>query len=183
MWYTPLDGKKSAMKYVKKTAALILSTAAFLLVQGQAKAQMKVGYVSISEIITAMPEAKKADSSLTQYRDALVNNATEKQNVFQQDVQKFIQDSGKLTPAQREVKRTALQQQSQSMAGEEQRIQDELQRKQQELSAPIEKKATDAVQAVAKENGYTYVLPKEMVIVGPPGDDLQALVKKKLGIK
>ncbi|MBE7173683.1 MAG: OmpH family outer membrane protein [Williamsia sp.] len=171
------------MKYVKKTAAFILSTAALLFVQGQAKAQMKVGYISISEIITAMPEAKKADSSLTQYRDALVNNATEKQNVFNQDVQKFIQDSGKLTPAQREVKRTALQQQSQAMAGEEQRIQDELQKKQQELSAPIEKKATDAVQAVAKENGYTYVLPKEMVIVGPPGDDLMALVKKKLGIK
>ena len=170
------------MNYVKKTAALILSTAALLFVQ-QVKAQMKVGYISISEVIAGMPEAKKADTSLTQYRDALVSSATDRQNTFNADVQKFIQDSGKLTPAQREVKRSALQKQSQEMAGEEQRIQEELQKKQQDLSGPIEKKATDAVQAVAKENGYTYVLPKEMVIVGPPGDDLLPLVKKKLNIK
>ena len=171
------------MKYVKQTAAFILSTAALLFVQVQAKAQMKIGYISISEVIAGMPEAKKADTSLTQYRDALVSSATDRQNTFNADVQKFIQDSGKLTPAQREVKRSALQKQSQEMAGEEQRIQDELQKKQQELSGPIEKKATDAVQVVAKENGYTYVMPKEMVIVGPPGDDLLPLVKKKLGIK
>lgn len=177
------SAEKNHMKQVKKWAAIALSTAALLFVQTQVKAQMKVGYISISEVITAMPEAKKADSSLTQYRDALVSNATDRQNTFNADVQKFIQDSGKLTVAQREVKRTALQKQSQEMAGEEQRIQEELQKKQQELSAPIEKKATDAVQAVAKENGYTYVLPKEMVIVGPPGDDLLALVKKKLNIK
>lgn len=171
------------MKQVKKIAAIALSTAALLFVQSGVKAQMKVGYISISEVITAMPEAKKADSSLTQYRDALVASATDRQNTFNQDVNIFLRDSSKLTPAQREVKRGQLQKQSQEMAGEEQRIQEELQKKQQELSAPIEKKATDAVQAVAKENGYTYVLPKEMVIVGPPGDDLLVLVKKKLNIK
>ena len=171
------------MKQVKKVVAIALSTAALLFVQSGVKAQMKVGYISISEVITAMPEAKKADSSLTQYRDALVASATDRQNTFDADVQKFFQDSGKLTSAQREVKRSQLQKQSQELAGENQRIQEELQKKQQDLSAPIEKKATDAVQVVAKENGYTYVLPKEMVIVGPPGDDLLVLVKKKLNIK
>ncbi len=35
------------------------------------------------------------------------------------------------------------------------------QQKQQELISPIQKKALDAVQAVAKENGYAYVLSKE----------------------
>lgn len=170
------------MKHIKISTILLLTTASFF-VQGQVKAQMKVGYINVAEVIAGMPEAKKADTSLSQYRDALVSSAQDRQTTFNADVQKFIQDSGKLTPATREVKRTALQKQSQEMAGEEQRIQEELQRKQQELSTPIEKKAIDAVQAVAKENGYTYVLPKEAVIVGPPGDDLLPLVKKKLGIK
>lgn len=171
------------MNYIKKIATVVLVTSAVFFVQSEAKAQAKIGYINVSEVIAGMPEAKKADTSLSQFRDALIASATERQNTFNADVQKFIQDSSKLTVAIREVKRTALQKQSQDMAGEEQRIQDELQKKQQELSAPIEKKALDAVQAVAKENGYTYVLPKEAVIVGPPGDDMIALVKKKLGIK
>ena len=88
-----------------------------------------------------------------------------------------------MTSSVKEVKRKALQQQLQDLQGEDQRIQQELQKKQEELSTPIQKKAIDAVQAVAKESGYTYVLPKEAVIVGPPADDILPLVKKKLGLK
>jgi len=39
------------------------------------------------------------------------------------------------------------------------------------------------VQAVAKENGYTYVLTKEALLVSPPAEDILPLVKKKLGLK
>lgn len=41
----------------------------------------------------------------------------------------------------------------------------------------------DAIKAVAKESGYSYILDINAVIVGPPGDDVLGLVKKKLGIK
>ena len=114
---------------------------------------------------------------------SLLSNATDKQNALQSDIQKFIKDSTTMPVASKDVKRRDLQARTQELAGEEQRIQQAIEQKRQELSGPIEKKAMDAVQAVAKENGYTYVLPKEAVIVGPPGDDLIALVKKKLGIK
>jgi outer membrane protein len=143
----------------------------------------KIGYISMPEIIQSMPEGRKADTALQQHYDALVANATDKQSALQADIQKFIKDSLTLTTAQKDVKRRDLQARTQELSGEEQRIQQAIEQKRQELSAPIEKKALDAVQAVAKENGYTYVLPKEAVIVGPPGDDLLALVKKKMGIK
>ena len=41
----------------------------------------------------------------------------------------------------------------------------------------------ETVQAIAKESGYSYVITKEAVMVGPPADDLLALAKKKLNIK
>ena len=148
----------------------------------QVKAQ-KIGYISLPEIIAGMPEGRKADTALQQHYDALVANATDKQNALQSDIQKFIKDSLTMPVATKDVKRRDLQARTQELAGEEQRIQQAIEQKRQELSSPIEKKALDAVQAVAKENGYTYVLPKEAVIVGPPGDDLLALVKRKLGIK
>jgi outer membrane protein len=173
--------RKNMMK-MKYFLTVLLMSAGLMATNAQVKAQ-KIGYISLQEVIAGMPEGRKADTALQQHYDALVANATDKQNALQSDIQKFIKDSTTLSAAVKDVKRRDLQARTQELAGEEQRIQQAIEQKRQELSAPIEKKALDAVQAVAKENGYTYVLPKEAVIVGPPGDDIIALVKKKLGIK
>lgn len=169
---------------MKKVLTLVILVSGILAAGNRVQAQTtKIGYITLSDVILAMPEAKKADTALNQFRDALYQSANDKQNALEQDVAKFNKDSATYTAAVKEVKRKALQQQVQELQGEEQRIQQELQKKQEEYSAPIQKKALDAVQAVAKENGYTYVLVKEAVLVGPPGDDIAALVKKKLGLK
>jgi outer membrane protein len=57
------------------------------------------------------------------------------------------------------------------------------QQKAQEKITPLKEKALATIKEVAKENGYTYILDANSVVVGPPGDDLIGLVKKKLGIK
>ena len=88
-----------------------------------------------------------------------------------------------MTTARKEVQRTELQKMLQDLQGEEQRIQQQLQQKQQELIGPINKKAYDAIQAVAKENGYGYVFEKQALLVAPPGEDIIQLVAKKLQIK
>jgi outer membrane protein len=168
---------------MKKVLTLVLLVSGLLAAGSRTQAQTKIGYVNVSEIILAMPEAKKADTALNQFREALIQSAQDKQSAFDDAVAKFYKDSVTMAPAVKEVKRKALQQQVQDMQGEDQRIQQELQKKQEEYSAPIQKKALEAVQAVAKENGYTYVLVKEAVLVGPPGDDIAPLVKKKLGLK
>jgi len=69
------------------------------------------------------------------------------------------------------------------LQGWQQQAQQLYQQKQQDLIAPIQKKAVDAVQTVAKENGYAFVLTKEALLSSPPADDLLPLVKKKLGVK
>jgi outer membrane protein len=69
------------------------------------------------------------------------------------------------------------------LQGWQQQAQQLGQQKNQELLAPIQKKALDAIQTVAKENGYAYVISKDQLLVSPPADDLLPLVKKKLGLK
>ena len=71
----------------------------------------------------------------------------------------------------------------QEVQGFSQKAQDMLQQRQQELVVPIRQAAMNAVQSVAKENGYSYILDINAVIVGPPGDNIMILVKNKLGIK
>jgi len=147
------------------------------------KAQVKIGYISPDEIIISMPEAAKLDTQLNQFQQALYQTAQDKQNAFNDAVAKFYKDSATLNAGVKEVRRTELQKQVQELSGVEQAIQQQMQQKQQELALPLQRRLQAAIQDVAKENGYTYVLPKEALLVAPPGDDLSALVRKKLGIK
>jgi outer membrane protein len=62
-------------------------------------------------------------------------------------------------------------------------VQNAMQSKQNELLEPIYRKAMNALNAAAKENGYSYVYNKEALLVAPPADDLLPLVAKKLNIK
>ncbi|MGN6265608.1 MAG: OmpH family outer membrane protein [Ginsengibacter sp.] len=143
----------------------------------------KIGYISADEIIQLMPEAATVQNQLDQYQQSLYQNAQEKQQALNDAIQKFLKDSTTLSASMKEVRRNDLQKQQQELAGESQRIQDLFAQKRQELSAPIQKKLQDAIEAVAKENGYTYIMPKEALIVMPPGNDIGPLVIKKLGLK
>lgn len=168
------------MKNFIRVFALLLGT---LFINGTLQAQSKIGYISSQELLSIMPETRKADSSLQQLKTALEQNAQEKYSKLSADYEVFNRDSTKYSEAVKTVKRQELQKAYQELAGEEQRIQEQLQQKQGELLQPIQKKANEAIQAVAKENGYGYILEREVLIVFPPADDILPLVAKKLGIK
>ena len=143
----------------------------------------KIGYISADEIIQLMPEAATVQKELDQYQQSLYQNAQDKQTALNESIQKFMKDSATMSPSLKEVKRSDLQKQSQELSGEQQKIQNEFEQKRQELSVPIQKKLQTAIEEVAKENGYTYVMPREALIVMPPSNDIGPLVIKKLGLK
>ncbi|MDR2148858.1 MAG: OmpH family outer membrane protein, partial [Tannerella sp.] len=61
-----------------------------------------------------------------------------------------------------------------------------MQKKQEDLIAPIREKVQKAIQDVGTENGYTYILPNDPSIIlysGPTAIDATDKVKAKLGIK
>ncbi|MEP6626704.1 MAG: OmpH family outer membrane protein [Ginsengibacter sp.] len=143
----------------------------------------KIGFISADEIIQLMPEAATVQTELDQYQKSLYQNAQDKQTSLNESVQKFYKDSSTMSASLKEVKRTELQKQVQDLSGEDQKIQNQFEQKRQELSLPIQKKLQTAIEEVAKENGYTYVLPREALIVMPPSSDIGPLVRKKLGLK
>ena len=167
---------------MKKFFKVMLFVLCLVVAAGEVNAQAKIGYISSQELISIMPETKRADSLLTDLRNALIQNATDKQNAFYAAIDKFNKDSATMSDAIKTVKRTELTKMGQDLGGEEERIQQQLQQEQQKLLAPINKKAYDAVQAVAKENGYTWVFEKEALLVAPPGEDILQLVAKKMKI-
>jgi outer membrane protein len=62
--------------------------------------------------------------------------------------------------------------------------QQDLQRQQEKLMAPIQQKIQTAIQAVGSENGFTFIFPDAMPsFVGADVQDVTPLVKAKLGIQ
>ena len=143
----------------------------------------KIGFVSADEVIQLMPEAASVQTQLDQYQQSLYQNAEDQRTSLNEAVQKFYKDSATMSPSLKEVKRTGLQKQVQDLSGIDQKIQNQFEQKRQELSLPIQKKLQAAIEEVAKENGYTYVFPREALIYMPPTSDIGPLVRKKLGLK
>lgn len=143
---------------------------------------VKIGYINSLELLSIMPDAKKADSLImvlasqldAQYK-GYVNEA--------QTIYAKLQDT-----TLSEVKAEALKEDfllAQKRIQEyEGTSQEKINQKKAELYQPILDKATQAVKDVAKENNYTYVLDSSTgaVIHAPDGDNIFNLVKKKLGI-
>ncbi|MEO6188074.1 MAG: OmpH family outer membrane protein [Ginsengibacter sp.] len=167
---------------MKKFVTLVLISSIFCGFSNSVVAQ-KIGFISADEVIQLMPEAAEVQSQLDQYQKSLYQNAQDKQTALNEAVQKFYKDSVTMSASLKEVKRTELQKQVQDLSGEDQKIQNQFDQKRQELSMPIQKKLQTAIEDVAKENGYTYVLPREALIVMPPANDIAPLVRKKLGLK
>jgi outer membrane protein len=146
-------------------------------------AQAKIGYISLQELVNIMPEYKKAQADLADYQRALASQADEYQREFNAKDSIFKVMSQTWTPAMVEVKKKELDELYARVNKFTQDANQQLQQKEQTLLIPIQQKAVQTTQAVAKENGYTYVLSKEQLISFPPGDDLLQLVAKKLNLK
>jgi outer membrane protein len=169
---------------MKKIVTIVLMVAGMIGASNQSHAQSKLGYISLTELISSMPETKKADSSLAEFSAALNQNFEDQKREFnEQDSILSSKDTVKYTKAQLELKRKSLAEMYLKLQGYQQQAGQQYQQKQQELIAPIQKKAIDATQSVAKENGFTYVFIKDALLVSPPAEDLLPLVKKKLGVK
>jgi len=146
-------------------------------------AQNKIGYISTDELIGVMPEAEKADAELKEYQASLAQQGQDMMKELNDKDSLFVRDSAKLSPSMKEIKKNELVSLYQRVQNWNQQAQDMYQQEAQKKIAPLRTKAMDAIKAVAKESGYSYILDINAVIVGPPGDDVLRLVKKKFGIK
>ena len=167
---------------MKNLIAAVVFVVSMFAVTNTAFSQNKIGYISTEELIGTMPEAEKANAQLQDYQSSLQQQGQEYYRELNEKDSIFQLDSSKLSPAAKELRRNDLIALYQKVQGWNQTMQQKVQEKSQELIVPIRAKAFDVIKTVAKEAGYSYVLEAGSVLVGPPGDDILPLVKKKMGI-
>jgi outer membrane protein len=153
------------------------------LVSGSAQAQ-KTGYIRIEDLLRVMPETGKIQPVLEKYQsDSLQPRFNYTLSEYQRkDSIVNGKDSSRTPAAVRNKMREEMQDDLYELQNWQSIVSNLMQSKQDELLQPIYTKAFEAIQQVAKENGYSYVYSKDALLVAPPADDLLPLVAKKLKI-
>ena len=169
---------------MKRYTPVFVIVVVLLLASNGTKSQTKIGYISSQQMITQMPEYRRADTALAEYQDALNQEyGGMVQDFNKKDSLLRSKDTLKHSKPQLELMRSQQQELYQKIQRWQQDAQQLYQKKQQQLMGPIYQKVRDAINAVAKENGYAYVFVKEQLLAFPPADDIEPLVRKKLGLK
>lgn len=167
---------------MKKVFSFIAITSVLFLFGSVAKAQNKFGHASIEDVVSIMPDIKKADSILQKFRQDSLDNTLP----FYVSEYKRKDSIAKSPATPAAIKQTVEQEANQYLSiiqNWDQFRQAEMQRKQQEILNPYFTKAFELINTVAKESGYTWVFKQDALLVAPHTDDLLPLIAKKLGVK
>lgn len=161
------------------------SVALVLLVAGNASAQSKIGYISVDQAVSIMPEIGRIDTALQKFQTDSLNStlASLVQEYRYKDSILTKTDTSKMPASVKAQYHQDIENLAYQVQNWNQISQQVLQNKQAQLLQPLYKKINDAIHAVAKENGYGYVITMDALIVAPPSDDILPLVAKKLGVK
>ncbi|HLA68673.1 MAG TPA: OmpH family outer membrane protein [Bacteroidota bacterium] len=162
---------------------VLMGMVAVGLLAGAAAAQQKIGHVSTDAIMKQLPDAQDAQKQL----DGIVVEWQNELNKLQQDWQKRFDDYDQkkliMTDARRAEAERDLRDLDQRIAdyrGQKFGQNGELFQKQNELMKPVQDRVFKAIQDVAKEEGYDYVLDKSGEILMMYANEKHDLTPKVL---
>ncbi len=168
------------MKQVKQIVVVLLllvATTSFV------NAQSKVAHIDVTQLLSAMPEMKAAEAELKKlqetYNADIQASMTELRNKFTQ----YQNEAAAKSKEENDKRAVELQGFEKNIGEAQQAAQQEFQKKQAELFAPISEKAKTAIEKVAAAQGFDYVIDAQAGggLIVAKGKDLLADVKKQLG--
>ena len=158
---------------------------AVLFTIGTVSAQ-KFARINVQDIVMAMPEFEEAQKNLEAFGKDLNEQMEQIQVEFNNKFADFQKNQATMAASIKQMKQQELEQLQQRFSEFQQIAQQDFQKKQAELLEPVQKKAQDAVNKVAKANGYVVVfdvsVPSLAYIDEDQTADIAPLVKKELGI-
>ncbi len=138
-------------------SALFIATCNHSIAQHTGHTAVKPAYVSVDEVLAALPEAKTIESELKSYKTQLEAQAKSMGDEFEKKFKDYQAKMNDLAPPVREAKEKELQGLRQSMSEFEEKAQADLQKKQQALLQPVYDKIQKAIDEIAKAEHYSHV--------------------------
>ncbi len=167
---------------MKITTKIYIILLASIMLSFSVNAQQKIGYLVADQLITELPGFKSANTQLEALAVQLKKQLTDTENKIREKVKDAEGKAPSLSPAQIKSIQDDLAKDQQALYADEQRYKQDLVKKEQELLDPIYTKVRTAIEAVAKANGYSYILEGSSLMFAVEGDDVSSLVKRELGL-
>jgi outer membrane protein len=166
------------IKVILLAAVITMSFSVF------AQKSVKIGHINSNELLAAMPERETIQKSIEDYAAQLTTTMDAMRKEYESKVADFQSKQDVMTDIIRDNKIKEITDLEKRITEFQKTAQTDLQKKEEKLLQPIIDKAKQAIDDVAKENNYTYVLDSSMgvVLYSIESDDILPLVKKKLGI-
>ena len=149
----------------------------------------KLGYTNIEYILQNLPDSKDIQTKLTTEKAQYDKLYQEKMADAQKLYEDYQKNAASMSAVIKADKEKTLQNKQNELTELQQNAESAISKKQQELIAPVMEKIQNAIDAVAKEAGYTYVLNSDagygttpVILVAPESDNITNLVFKKLGV-
>jgi len=165
-----------------------LIVAAMLMAGGamtQATAQSKVAHINSNELLESMPEKAKLAAQVQEYAKKLENQRLAMLQEYELKVQEYQKQQGVMTEAIKQDKVKAIGDLEGRIQDFQMNAQTDLQNEEARVLQPLIERLKKAINEVAAEKGYDYVLDTSLgvVLYSEGGDDIMVLVKKKLETK
>ena len=169
--------KKSLVLFL--AAMFAFGTAAF------AQKTVKIGHINSSDLMQIMPGKDSAQAAFEAEVKVVEGELKAMQDELQAKYNDYQERRNNMTELIRTTKEQELRDLDTRIQTYKQNAEQKLREKETELLQPIIDRAKQAIADVAKENGYTYILDTSAgtVLYQQEGDDILALVKKKIGLK
>lgn len=154
----------------------------------QATHNQKIGFADPAYIFSQMPQFKQIENEMKTHGDQLQAQARAKYTEYETKLKAYQAGAATMLDAVRRDKETELTQLQENMQKFQQEAQASLQKKESDLMGPINAKIGNAIEEVAKEQGYTFILNPQIqgsidiLLYGDEKYDISALVLKKLGV-
>ena len=146
----------------------------------------KMARINVQEIVVIMPEFEQAQKNLEAFGRDLQEQMEAIQVEFNNKYADFEKNQATMAASVKQIKQQELQQLQQRFAEFQQIAQQDFQKKEAELLEPVQQKAQDAINKIAKANGYIVVfntaVPSLIYFDESHLVDIAPLVKKELGI-
>ncbi|MDR2064382.1 MAG: OmpH family outer membrane protein [Prevotellaceae bacterium] len=167
-----------------KNLLKVVFVIAFAMLANSTFAQQKFAHINRTELIQSMPDFKTAQEKLEAYYKEISAQLEEGQVEINKKLVAYQNLPTTSTEEEKEAKMKQIQDMSRRLEEQKQTAQEDLQKKEQDLFAPVLKKAGDAINKVAASGGYVYVFESTAVhyVDETLSTNILSAVKKELGI-
>ncbi len=166
-------------RVIGSVGGLLIMTA--VIFNGQAvAADTKIGYVDIQKVSSASSAVKKAQATLKQKAASLQSALKKDDNEFLALKTAFDKKNSVWSNAEKKKKEKELQTKYQGFLTKQAHSRQEMKELEAELLGPIQNKIIEIVGSVAKDNGFSLILPHQVVLYSSKATDITDKVTEEL---